>query len=381
MRSTSARDEPVVDAGRDDEARGGRAALAGGVEGALHRAFDGRLSGPRRPAPRAGSCRPSRAGTLAMPPAIAACATRLPVDRAGEGDRRPRARRRGSPAPTTEPRPITRLNTPGGRPARLEDLRERPGAARHEVGGLEHHAVAVGERRRDLPGRDRDREVPRRDHADHAERLARDLDVDAGRTEASFSPGARSASPAKNLKIWPARADLADALGQRLALLAREQVARARPCGRGSRCRRRRERRSAPAARPRPRPGTRLRAPRRPLARVRSPARAYSPTTSVVSDGLMFGVARSPSTHSPPIQLRFIAILPLSGSRARASAAPASRKSKSQPSSACVTWLRYSAPKPRAEARRRRRPGGAAALQLGLVRPAARGACAATSIG
>src|SRR5215831_2511474 len=43
-----------------------------------------------------------------------------------------------------------------------------------------------------------------------------------GRTESSFSPAKRSVSPAKNLNMYPARA-LADAVGEWLALLAREQ--------------------------------------------------------------------------------------------------------------------------------------------------------------
>ena len=45
--------------------------------------------------------------------------------------------------------------------------------------GLSTTRVAVGERRRDLPGGDREREVPGRDQPDHAERLAVDVDLDA----------------------------------------------------------------------------------------------------------------------------------------------------------------------------------------------------------
>jgi hypothetical protein len=39
---------------------------------------------------------------------------------------------------------------------------------------LEHHRVAAGERRRQLPGRHQQGEVPRHDRADHADGLARD---------------------------------------------------------------------------------------------------------------------------------------------------------------------------------------------------------------
>jgi hypothetical protein len=96
--------------------------------------------------------------------------------------------------------------------------------SRAPVGRLEDDGVAVGQRRRDLPRRDRDREIPRRDDADDADRLARDLDVDAGTHLGNLLAGRGAApSPAKNSKIWPARADLADAFGQRLAFLARQQ--------------------------------------------------------------------------------------------------------------------------------------------------------------
>ena len=46
-----------------------------------------------------------------------------------------------------------------------------------------------------------------------------------GRVEAIFSPASRSTSPAKKSKIWPARATSPIALGQRLALFARQQPA------------------------------------------------------------------------------------------------------------------------------------------------------------
>ena len=156
-------------------------------------------------------------------------------DRAGEADGVDVRDARAAPAPTTEPRPITRLNTPVGRPARRDDLDERPGRARHEVGRLEHHGVAVAERRRDLPGRDRDREIPRRDQADDAERLARDLDVDAGAHGGELLAGQPQRFAGEELEDLAGARDLADALRQRLAFLARRAAGRARPCARGSR--------------------------------------------------------------------------------------------------------------------------------------------------
>ena len=50
------------------------------------------------------------------------------------------------------------------------------------------------------------------------------FDARAARSARS-SPETRTASPAKNAKIWPARVGLADAFGERLPLLAREQPA------------------------------------------------------------------------------------------------------------------------------------------------------------
>src|SRR5438034_1937933 len=59
-----------------------------------------------------------------------------------------------------------------GRQARAaEDVRQRPAAARHQIGRLEQHAVAVRERGRDLPGGNRDREIPGGDQDRKSTRL------------------------------------------------------------------------------------------------------------------------------------------------------------------------------------------------------------------
>ena len=57
-------------------------------------------------------------------------------------------------------------------------------AERRLLGGLEHHAIAGGKRRRELPRRHQDREVPRDDLADDAERL---VDNDRRRCRGSIS--------------------------------------------------------------------------------------------------------------------------------------------------------------------------------------------------
>src|SRR5690606_19127384 len=59
------------------------------------------------------------------------------------------------------------------------DLGNGPGATRNQIGRLDHHAVAVGQRWGNLPGGNGNGEVPRRDQADHAQRLARHLDTHA----------------------------------------------------------------------------------------------------------------------------------------------------------------------------------------------------------
>src|SRR3954471_21877716 len=95
----------------------------------------------------------------------------------------------------------------------------------HEIGWLEHHAVAVGQRRRNLPSRDCDREVPGRDHAHNADGLARDLDIDArpGRGELV---ACHAQTLAREEQEDLSRAHrLADAFGQGLAFLTRKNAA------------------------------------------------------------------------------------------------------------------------------------------------------------
>ena len=120
-------------------------------------------------------------------------------------------------------------------PAFARISRDRPRAAGHEVRGLEHDGVAVRERGRDLPRRNRDRKVPRRDEADDADRLARHLDVDAGPHRRQLLAREAQHFAGEELEDVPGARRFADAFGQRLAFLARQQRARARPCARGFR--------------------------------------------------------------------------------------------------------------------------------------------------
>jgi hypothetical protein len=62
-------------------------------------------------------------------------------------------------------------------PRFLEQLAQHHRAAGRELGRLQHHRVAVGECAGALPGRNGDREVPRRDRRDDAHRLVADKDI------------------------------------------------------------------------------------------------------------------------------------------------------------------------------------------------------------
>ena len=58
-----------------------------------------------------------------------------------------------------------------------DDLRQRAGCGRGFFRGLQNHAVAIGQRRRNFPGRHRHRKIPRGDHGHHADRFAGDFNL------------------------------------------------------------------------------------------------------------------------------------------------------------------------------------------------------------
>ena len=71
------------------------------------------------------------------------------------------------------PSPGRIATTPGGQLGLLDDLGEQQRRQRRRLGGLEDRGVAAGERRRELPGRHQQREVPRHDLPDDAHRRDR----------------------------------------------------------------------------------------------------------------------------------------------------------------------------------------------------------------
>ena len=104
------------------------------------------------------------------------------------------------------------------------DLRKSVCRAGHEIGWLEHHAIAISQRRRNLPGRNRDRKVPRRDQCHDADRFARHLDVYSGSDAGDLLAGRPHRLPGEEGENLSSADNLADALRQRLALLARQQT-------------------------------------------------------------------------------------------------------------------------------------------------------------
>ncbi len=122
-----------------------------------------------------------------------------------------------------------------------------------------------------------------------------------GRTDGTMSPFRRSASPAKNLKMLPARATSPIASGSVL------------PSSRASMSpsSARRVRISVPAASStskrccgvdRPHAGAAARAAAMAACACAASACAYSPMTSRVSEGLTLRAASAPATHSPAIR-------------------------------------------------------------------------------
>ena len=83
-----------------------------------------------------------------------------------------------SRCPTTRPGPTTTLTTPSGIPASRIRSARRSAESGVSSAGFEDDRVPAGERGAELPAGDIEREVPRHDQADDAERLA-EGDVDA----------------------------------------------------------------------------------------------------------------------------------------------------------------------------------------------------------
>ena len=75
-------------------------------------------------------------------------------------------------APAVSPKPVTMFTTPAGSPASWISSPSRSARQRRLLGGLEYDRAAGRERRAELPGGHQQREVPRDDLTDDADRLA-----------------------------------------------------------------------------------------------------------------------------------------------------------------------------------------------------------------
>ena len=106
--------------------------------------------------------------------------------------------------PHSRPKPLTMLRVPGGSRSAMSSS-DHEDRGRGLLGGLEHHAIAGGERGRQLPHRHQDGEIPRDDLADDAERLVEMVGdgvvVDLG--NASLPGHGRSRRSSGNDR-WPA---------------------------------------------------------------------------------------------------------------------------------------------------------------------------------
>ena len=112
-----------------------------------------------------------------------------------------------------------------GRPARLDEQFAEPHRhARIALGGLQDEGVAAGDRRRELPERDHRREVERRDAADDAERLAHRIEIDAGAGAVGIFALHQMRDAEREFDHFDAALDVALGVGDRLAVLARENV-------------------------------------------------------------------------------------------------------------------------------------------------------------
>ncbi len=107
----------------------------------------------------------------------------------------------------------------------VDDGRQRMRNGRRRSRRLHHDGVAEGQRRRGLPRRNRDREIPRRDHAVDADRLAIGRDVQPGPRRVQRLAVAAYRLAGEIFEDASRAHDFAGTFGERLAFLARQQFA------------------------------------------------------------------------------------------------------------------------------------------------------------
>ena len=110
-------------------------------------------------------------------------------------------------------------------PRPRDHLRQGHGRGRGQVRGLPHHRIAIGQRRRDLPSRRRHRKIPWRHNGDNPNGFPPDFDFDTRADAFCLVPLAAQRLARKPCKELACAVDLALALGQGLAFLARQEGA------------------------------------------------------------------------------------------------------------------------------------------------------------
>ena len=113
----------------------------------------------------------------------------------------------------------------GGETGAGDDFGQGPGAARHQLGRLDHHAVAVGQGRGDFPRGDGDREVPRGDQTHHTEGFAGHFNVDARAHRRHVIARQAQAFTGEEFEDIAGAGHLANGFGQGLALFPGQQGA------------------------------------------------------------------------------------------------------------------------------------------------------------
>ena len=117
------------------------------------------------------------------------------------------------------PAAVGHLNHAGGKPRFFEKRRYPVHRERRLLGRLHDHRVAAGERAGQEPERDHRREVERRDHRDHPDRLADHELVDAAGDVLEHPALHQRGNSAGHLHVFDGPPQLAAGLGQRLAAL------------------------------------------------------------------------------------------------------------------------------------------------------------------
>ena len=142
--------------------------------------------------------------------------------RAGEADLADQSGCSTSRHPASAPVPTTTFEHALRQPGLEGQLGQAQRGERRQLGGLQHHRVAAGQRRAELPAGDQQREVPRRDQPDHAERL-----VEGHRHATGHRDGVAQVLVDRTgvvVEHVGHRADLATARGDRLADVGRLEL-------------------------------------------------------------------------------------------------------------------------------------------------------------